>query len=349
MAKNIDSKEIITLLRDDNPKRGKSRVRFQFYFDLMKKGVPFTVGDYVDMCVQAGTPKGKALDDIRWDTAPSRNFIRLEGYEPMSLNQVTHINPVSKGPRSLAENQEESSPLKEEMARSWFGYGHWEAQYWFVGPEQGGCSNDSNHCRDAEAWDGMGRGELLDCRDHHEKMGNDLWHGERASIQFTWGDMIRILLAFNGEDVTDEKVLSFQKDHWGRSEDETAVIELFGGRAKNMKEKNPYRTAAFKKPRIKKIREQFSEHRPKWVIFYGISWKKDYQKIFGAPMDNLVTDEKESFRFSGKNRKPFATWGRSSDEKTIGICVYHPSQQGTNPPDSDWILLGKILKEMDQR
>lgn len=234
------------------------------------------------------------------------------------------------------------------MARSWFGYGHWEAPYWFIGPAQCGDSNDSNHCRDAEAWEEMGRGELLDCREHHEKMGNDLWHGEGASIQFTWGAMIRILLAFKGEDVTDKKVLSFQKDHWGRSEDKTAVIELFGGRAKNMKEKNPYRTAAFKKPRIKKIQEQFSEHRPKWVIFYGISYKKDYQKIFGAPMDKLVTAEKGSFHFSGKNREPFATWGRSSDEKTIGICVYHPSQQGTNPPDSDWILLGKTLKEMDQ-
>lgn len=86
MAKknDFDLEARITLLRNDNHKGGASRARFQFYFDLKEKGVPFTVGDYVDRCVQAGTAAGKALADIRWDL--DRNFIRVEGYEPMPLN-----------------------------------------------------------------------------------------------------------------------------------------------------------------------------------------------------------------------------------------------------------------------
>ena len=334
----------INLLIGYNPKRGASERRFQFYFDLKERGVPFTVGDYVDRCCQAGISAGKAQGDLRWDR--DHNFIRVEEYEQIPFNRGAHKTAAPKGIVKSEENLEESSPLMDAMADSWFGYGCWKAPFWFIGPEQGGNPNDSNHCGDAKAWDGMNRKELLDCKDHHKMMGNLLWHGERASIQFTWGAMIRILLALKGQEVTNQNVLSYQKNFWGSSAGETAVIELFGGRAKSMKIKNKYRTTPSKLSRIEKIRDRFLEHQPRVVIFYGISNKRDYEKILGTSMDNSFLTDAEPFIFSGKNGAPFAKWGKLAEGPTVGICVYHPSQHGTHPPDSDWILLGKRLKEL---
>ena len=51
----------VTVLRTENPKRGKSASRFAHYFTST------TVGEYVNKCVADGWPRAKALADVRWD------------------------------------------------------------------------------------------------------------------------------------------------------------------------------------------------------------------------------------------------------------------------------------------
>ena len=51
-----------------------------------------------------------------------------------------------------------------DMARHWYGYGRWEAKYWFIGPEPGQPEGDNvegdNVRARCKAWIELGRGEL---------------------------------------------------------------------------------------------------------------------------------------------------------------------------------------------
>lgn len=60
----------IRKIEADNPKRGRSRVRFAQYRNGM------TVQEYFDACEALGVPN-HALFDITWDADPKRKFIEL--------------------------------------------------------------------------------------------------------------------------------------------------------------------------------------------------------------------------------------------------------------------------------
>jgi len=67
-------------------------------------------------------------------------------------------------------DNEENMTLTEDAAQKWFGYGKWSAPFWFVGMEQGGM-DDNDHIGWEKAWQDLGGTELIDCREHHRKMG----------------------------------------------------------------------------------------------------------------------------------------------------------------------------------
>jgi hypothetical protein len=80
--------------------------------------------------------------------------------------------------------------MPEEMAEHWYGYGRWDAPYWFVGVEPGGDKLEES----AQRWRELGRGELLDIVAHLEGLYVKQFD-ERAKTQPTWGKLIWLLLA----------------------------------------------------------------------------------------------------------------------------------------------------------
>lgn len=66
----VDRSRIIHVLVKDNPKRQKSRGRF----DLYRPGI--TVGEYIAAVREIGQAEQRALDDLCWDL--NQRFIRLE-------------------------------------------------------------------------------------------------------------------------------------------------------------------------------------------------------------------------------------------------------------------------------
>jgi hypothetical protein len=55
-----------------------------------------------------------------------------------------------------------------EMALQCYGYGRWNAPYWFIGPEQGQAPDEDNELKPrVKAWHDLGGGELNDCRQFH--------------------------------------------------------------------------------------------------------------------------------------------------------------------------------------
>jgi hypothetical protein len=94
--------------------------------------------------------------------------------------------------------------------RGWFGWGRWDAPYWFIGPEPGG---DDDHLS-PEAWMRLGGTELIDRRHHHLGSNNLRWHDVRhPRAQRTWNNLIRLMLSYEGKQADDlNAVKVYQRD-----------------------------------------------------------------------------------------------------------------------------------------
>lgn len=81
------------------------------------------------------------------------------------------------------------SGTKAAAAEKWYGYGTWDAPYWFVGKEPGG-ADDPEQCA---SWLRLGGGELIDCRQHDSdcvKPGSTMPHPTAHGIGTSfWPDL----------------------------------------------------------------------------------------------------------------------------------------------------------------
>ena len=129
---------------------------------------------------------------------------------------------------------------EQEMAKHRFGYGRWDAPFWFIGPEQGMSDDPDEMAFRCKAWWNCGKFlELDDCIDFHRRLENlrppkrnkkekriDDWHGETPNTQKTWSRLIQFLIGFGAHGVTDH--IEYQKHHWGTHAGQTCVAELSG-------------------------------------------------------------------------------------------------------------------------
>jgi len=162
---------------------------------------------------------------------------------------------------------DEAAIAVRSAARTWFVYGTWSAPFWFVGMEQGGAPEQGSYL----AWRQLGGGELLDCREHHLAIDDPLFrrwhHGAKPRIQPTWGGLIRLPLAYKGQDTGRDYVRHYQINAWGRSSGETAVVELSALRARNLSV--DIARLDFRQERVRTLQERIAQHKPIFVACYG--------------------------------------------------------------------------------
>jgi len=93
------------------------------------------------------------------------------------------------------------------MAEHFFGYGRWDAPFWFIGPEAGMGKNgrDSLVAR-YESWKQLGFAPIFDCAAHHRGFGFTEWHKPHPPPQPTWRQLIRLLLFYKGEQTDIEAI-----------------------------------------------------------------------------------------------------------------------------------------------
>lgn len=166
------------------------------------------------------------------------------------------------------------------MAREWYGYGRWDAPFWFVGPEPGG----DDPIAAASAWEQLGAGELLDCREHHLAFGYAKWHTPPYPLQVTWRRLMLLLLGFQSEDTSQEALKAYQAVVWGASAGETCLIELRSVAASNLNRDSQFRKR-FREERISPIRARIAEYRPAFVVMYSEerrTYVPTWEKLVGS-------------------------------------------------------------------
>jgi hypothetical protein len=222
----------------------------------------------------------------------------------------------------------------EEMARGCYGYGRWDAPYWFIGLEEGmdGLLDDR-----IQAWQALGHETgLSDCRAFHERIGVMKWHSKKpkARLQSTWRPLMLLLRTFLEKPADKESLREYQVDRWGMATGETCVIELFGLPAKDLQTGAAQRGTHFTPAQVEAIRQKRFEcicgkmehHREtlKLVVMYGCSGRKSFEELADR---SLVCDE---------------VFRRGS---TLMAFTPHPGEHGRRK--DDWISMGKKLREMN--
>jgi hypothetical protein len=218
------------------------------------------------------------------------------------------------------------------MARDCYGYGRWDAPYWFIGIGEGMGKNDSLEKRSA-VWSRFKKDGLMDCRDFHLSIGETAWHRDkpRAKIQRTWGSLMLLLMTFLEKTSDDENRRDYQRKHWGAANGETCVIELFGLPAPTFEQYQKLARNLFTQELINEILEDrikfivgnIQAHKPKFVVMYGREARKQWNEIAGIPL-------------------------RDDEVYTIGstmmVSATHPNDRHIKERNRYWIGLGEALR-----
>jgi hypothetical protein len=214
-----------------------------------------------------------------------------------------------------------------EMARHFYGFGRWDAPYWFIGPEQGkGPGESVDNSPRVNAWLKLQKPELCDCRAFHELIGEQNWHRDSRGeprLQRTWRPLMLLLKSFLNHPASPDDLRNYQRDFWGRGETgETCVIELSAVAAKALR--TEIDRMRFREERVGWIREQIGTHKPRLMVMYGKSEKRYWQDIAEAQLEF---------------ERPYMAAG------TIFVMTPHPNTRGRT--DSDWVSLGARLRELE--
>jgi hypothetical protein len=178
-----------------------------------------------------------------------------------------------------------------EMALRCYGYGRWDAPYWFIGPEQGQSRKENGDLKQRlAAWRKLGSMELCDCEEFHLAINEHSWHRD-GKLQSTWRSLILLLMTFLNRPTDKESLRSYQRSEWGRTNGETCVIELSGLAANNLTV--PRDRETFRQERIRVIRERMRENHPQLVVMYGTAQRQNWEKIAGGsfPPDNVLVSD----------------------------------------------------------
>ncbi len=226
---------------------------------------------------------------------------------------------------------------QRDMALNRYGYGSWDAPYWFLGTEEESHNDESSELVERIAiWRQRGCRDLDDSLlfdaelTRYLKQRNKM-QGENAIQHPTWMKMQLLLRGYLGipEDKLDHKSrLLFQNEKWGRQPGETCLVNLSGLACTSANYDVP--NDLYREERIKVLYNKISSCQPKFVVMYGKSYKDSWEKISGWA-DKMPSAD-----------TVFAKFRRS--ETTIFAITPHPSAFG--PTNNDWSELGELLRRL---
>ncbi len=184
--------------------------------------------------------------------------------------------------------------LLEVFINGFYGFGQYEARYWFIGMEEGGGNALEAIAKQVDIWDAYGRKELLDVAKYASEMDVTRWYGDRPKLQPTWKHLIRIVLTAEGQPVDAETMRQYQKNDFGTEAGDTCLLELLPLPAPNitswlygeisslpfLKSRKKYREYIVGS-RIAHLRDRITQYEPKVVVLYGSGYDNYWKSIAG--------------------------------------------------------------------
>jgi hypothetical protein len=172
------------------------------------------------------------------------------------------------------------------------GYGNPYGNYWFIGPEEGGSIASLN--QRIAIWNKLGKEQHFhDLKKFHlaYKKGTEHFFEGNIKLQRTWNGLIEILFGIKGKEIKLEAKKEYQSNQLGAEDGETLLAELFPFASKSLNDsewnelfgesKKDY-WEKYANQRIQLITEQIEIYKPKLVVFYSVSFQKQWMEIIGS-------------------------------------------------------------------
>ena len=235
--------------------------------------------------------------------------------------------------------------LLEEFALGFYGHGNLRASYWFIGMEHGGGDSFENINQRIDKWVAQGKTSVTDLADYCTDIGEAHYFRKPIKNQPTWNKLIRLLLSLQGEQhISLMNVKNYQMSHWGRHDDETAVLELLPLANPSLNHpwlygiysdlpylasREAYRSHLMP-IRVKHFQKMLVDYQPQLVHFYGDSYDEWWRQIAQVPFEQSAV-EGRSFAY-----------GQSSG--TLFLITHHPVSRGVTIKYFEQI--GKFLQKL---
>lgn len=231
--------------------------------------------------------------------------------------------------------------LLEAFMNGFYGFGNYQAQYWFVGMEEGGGETVEAITKQLRIWDEHGQKELLDVVEYAREMNITRWYGNRPRLQPTWKHLIRVFLTSEGQPVDTETMRQYQKNLWGTKDGNTCLLELLPLPAPDINSwlygeisSLPYlaNRKIYKEyivdSRIAHLQEKIKHFQPKAVVFYGSGYNNYWKEI--AEINSWETSS-ENIAFAVRN-------------STIFVASKHPVAFGVT--NEYFYSIGNLITEL---
>lgn len=192
--------------------------------------------------------------------------------------------------------------LLHEFMHGFYGYGDYNAPYWFVGIEEGGARTVEGVNRRLRLWKERGKRELEDLAEWHLANGPHRHFSGRVALQRTWNRLMRILLCATDRNLSLSVLREYQKERLGRIGGETALVELLPlpspstshwlyaehSTLAELVDRQTYHQQ-IAPGRAARLRARILVHRPKAVVFYSASstYRRWWEKIARADFEQV--------------------------------------------------------------
>lgn len=234
---------------------------------------------------------------------------------------------------------------------SFWGFGNYASQYWFVGMEEGGGNEIQEVSKRLSVWEQLGSPELIDNFEYHKGIsgyGYENHFQGKIKLQPTWAKLIRAYL--NAENPNKEysvdDIKKFQAQSWGRSNSNNCLLDIFPLPSPSahdwyydkwctipiLQSRDTYKNALQAK-RIDSLQQKISIYKPKVVMFYAFDnnyiklWEQVAEINFTAKNNFKIFREKSAYV--------------SKRDETLFVVTYQPSAIWNN---EYWNNLGKLIR-----
>lgn len=217
--------------------------------------------------------------------------------------------------------------LLEKFIHTFYGYGNYRGNFWFIGKEEGGGGAIDEILQRLNVWSQRGCRELEDVYEYHQAFGVSHLFGQRPTIQRTWVKLIRTLLKAKRQGTTLDQVKEYQGQFLARENGESCLLELLPlpspestrwlyanySQLPQLRARENYQDF-YVAQRANHIRRRMLEYKPRVVVFYSSNaWYQSWWKAIAEGV-NFVTHE-HGFQ-----------WG--TDSSTFFVITKHPTTHG---------------------